>query len=159
MHTHSMRRDDRAIDENRIRDILNKGEYGVLSTVDNDGTPYGVPLSYAFDGNKIYFHCAKDVGHKLVNIASQKKVSFTVVGETSLLPAKFSTEYQSAIAFGIANEVLAIDEKKKIAFLLIQKYSPDFIESGNAYIERAIDKTGIYEITITKVTGKSRNPA
>ena len=31
-----------------IKMILQKGEYGILSTVGQDGKPYAVPLSYAW---------------------------------------------------------------------------------------------------------------
>ncbi len=30
-----------------------------------DGYPYGVPVNYVVDKDKIYFHCAKDAGHKV----------------------------------------------------------------------------------------------
>lgn len=41
-----MRRKDKELFGADIEVILEKGEYGVLSTVGPDGTPYGIPLSY-----------------------------------------------------------------------------------------------------------------
>ena len=41
-----MRRKDRAITEEEIIALLNKVEYGVLSTVSENGKPYGVPLNF-----------------------------------------------------------------------------------------------------------------
>jgi nitroimidazol reductase NimA-like FMN-containing flavoprotein (pyridoxamine 5'-phosphate oxidase superfamily) len=51
------------------RGILNKGEYGVLSTVSAEGQPYGTPLNYCLIDDSIYFHCATE-GHKLKNLAA-----------------------------------------------------------------------------------------
>lgn len=41
-----MRRKDRKIETDEAIKILKTGEYGVLSTVDIDGYPYGVPINY-----------------------------------------------------------------------------------------------------------------
>ena len=39
-----MRRKDRETTEERAYEILKNGEYGILSTIGEDGYPYGVPL-------------------------------------------------------------------------------------------------------------------
>src|SRR5512139_1817387 len=106
-----MRKKDRAVSEDEAKGILLKGEYGILSTVSPDGQPYGVPLNYSYTGDGIYFHCAVE-GHKLENIQANNKVSFCVVGQTEVLPEKFSTKYESVIVFGEASEVTG-DEKHK----------------------------------------------
>ena len=53
-----LRRKDRGIPFEKSKAILEKGEYGVLSTTNRNGTPYGVPLNYSMIDNSIYFHCA-----------------------------------------------------------------------------------------------------
>ena len=63
----NIRRKDRAIEEAEAFDLLNQCEYGILSTVDQSGQPYAVPLNYAFKDNCIYFHSAQH-GHKIDNI-------------------------------------------------------------------------------------------
>ena len=63
-----MRRKDRETTEERAYEILQNGEYGILSTIGEDGYPYGVPVNFAVEGNKIYFHCAPNLGLKLKNI-------------------------------------------------------------------------------------------
>lgn len=69
-----MRKKDRAIDITEALEILNKGEYGILSIITNEGYPYGVPLNYVYIDNCIYFHCAIE-GQKLDSIKSNNKVS------------------------------------------------------------------------------------
>lgn len=43
-----MRRKDRMLNQEETIDILNKSEYGVLSTVGKDNAPYGVPVNFAY---------------------------------------------------------------------------------------------------------------
>jgi nitroimidazol reductase NimA-like FMN-containing flavoprotein (pyridoxamine 5'-phosphate oxidase superfamily) len=149
-----IRRSDRAISDSRAREILAKGEYGVLSTVSNGGQPYGVPVNYACTQEFIYFHCATQ-GQKLQNLSGNNQVSFCVVGETEVLPEQFATKYESAIVFGQALEVFE-EEKRQVLLELVKKYSPEFIEKGRQYIESDERKTRVYKIVIEAVTGKSR---
>ena len=96
----TMRRIERQMNDMEALELLNKGEYGILSTCGEDNHPYGVPLSYVVIDKNIYIHGA-GVGTKLDNISVNDKVSFTVVGKTKVLQEQFSTEYESAIAFGL----------------------------------------------------------
>jgi nitroimidazol reductase NimA-like FMN-containing flavoprotein (pyridoxamine 5'-phosphate oxidase superfamily) len=149
-----IRRADRAIPDSAAKEILQKGEYGILSTVSGAGQPYGVPVSYSYTGEVIYFHCAPE-GHKLENLSGNNKVSFCVVGKTQVLPDKFATNYESVIVFGKAFEVTA-DEKQTGLVELLKKYSPGFIDKGLRYIEGDGDKARVYKIVIESITGKSR---
>jgi nitroimidazol reductase NimA-like FMN-containing flavoprotein (pyridoxamine 5'-phosphate oxidase superfamily) len=150
----TIRRRDREIDIQEARSILECAEYGILSTVGNDGQPYGVPLSYAFKNDRIYFHCAL-VGQKLDNIANNAKVSFCVVGNTKVLPDKFATEYESAVVFGVASEVSGTERQNALLWLL-EKYCPDFIKEGEQYIEQKGQATKVFKIEIEHISGKAR---
>lgn len=151
-----MRRSDRALSEEDAREILGKALYGVLSTVTPDGQPYGVPVSYGYDGERIVFHCALGVGQKLMDIEAEPRVCFTVVGDVETLPGKFSTKYESAVVIGRARELADREDKKTALHLLIDKYSSDFQERGSKYIDNAVDKTCVVEISIDQITGKAR---
>ncbi len=149
-----IRRDDRAIPDSEAKEILQAREYGVLSTVSADGQPYGVPVSYSYVGDVIYFHCAQE-GHKLDNLNGNNKVSFCVVGKTQVLPDKFATNYESVIVFGKAFEVTG-DEKHAGLVEILKKYSPDFMDKGRRYIEGDGPKARVYKIVIDSITGKAR---
>jgi len=150
----TMRRKDRETDSEQTIKLLKEGEYGVLATVDAEGQPYATPLSYVCTNNLIYFHCATE-GHKLNNLRANKRVSFCVVGKTDVIQEKFTTNYESSIAFGSASEIFG-DEKEKALLLLVKKYSPEFVKEGTDYIARAADKTGVIKIEIKQLTGKAR---
>jgi nitroimidazol reductase NimA-like FMN-containing flavoprotein (pyridoxamine 5'-phosphate oxidase superfamily) len=149
-----LRRQDRAITEEEALAILNKAEYGVLSTVTETGKPYGVPLNFCVIDHCIYFHCAVE-GQKIDNIKHNKSVSFCAVGNTEILPDKFGTKYESVIVSGEVEEVL--DMNKQLALEgLLHKYSLEFINQGIKYIEGLKEKTRVFKITINKLTGKAR---
>ena len=149
-----MRRKDRELKNDEAIEILKNNTYGVLSTVSENGYPYGVPISYVFFNNSIYFHGAIK-GHKLDNISNNNKVSFCVVGHTQILPDEFSTKYESVIVFGKAIEVYD-EEKNTVLLEIINKYSADFIEQGKEYIQKASKATKVIKINIEHISGKAK---
>jgi nitroimidazol reductase NimA-like FMN-containing flavoprotein (pyridoxamine 5'-phosphate oxidase superfamily) len=149
-----MRRFDRSMTNEESQELLKRGEYGVLSTVDTEGQPFGTPLNYVFYDGSIYFHSAVE-GTKLDNIENNPRVCFTVVGETELDPKDFSTNYESVMAFGKVSIVESGDECK-LLMEFIKKYSPDFMKEGEAYIKAAIDKVLVIKIEVGALSGKHR---
>lgn len=153
-----IRRKDRALDDEKTICLLENAEYGILSLgAGHNGYTYGVPMSFVFDkaANAIYLHSAL-TGHKLENLAMHSKVSFCVVGCTEVIPGQFTTNYESAIVFAIA-EILQSEEERRDALLkLVLKYSPDFIEKGEKYIEKDWHRTQVIKLAIQKASGKSR---
>ena len=145
---------DRAVDDEKAIKILLKGSYGVLSTTGEDGFPYGVPLNYIYFDNCICFHCAQQ-GHKLENITFNEKVSFCVVTCSDVLANKFDTDYESAIAFGRANEVTDKSEKKDILLSVIKKYSKNYLDAGMNYMKKYWDETKVIKIKIEHLSGKA----
>jgi nitroimidazol reductase NimA-like FMN-containing flavoprotein (pyridoxamine 5'-phosphate oxidase superfamily) len=134
--------------------ILERGEYGILSTVSSNNEPYGVPLNYCLINECIYFHCAVE-GRKLNNINKNPKVSFCVVGKTEVLPDKFGTNYESCIVQGSVSESFG-GEKQLALEGLIHKYSKNFVSEGLKYIEKLKDKTRVFKISIESISGKAR---
>lgn len=149
-----MRRSDRQIDGDEALGILERGEYAVFSMVDQDGLPYAVPLSYSVVGGAIYFHCALE-GAKLDHIRRDPSVCVCVVGDTEVMPAKFSTKYESCVVAGRAVEVFG-EEKRAALMGLVAKYSPDYLAEGARYVDRQGEETCVVRVSIDSVTGKAR---
>lgn len=150
----TMRRTDREIPRLEAEEILASGAYGVLSTVGEDGQPYGVPVSYTYRNNCIYFHCAA-VGHKIENIQANPRVSFCVVGNTRVMPAERTVKYESAIAFGVASEVQG-PEKDDALLALLEKFSAEYIEEGKIVITKSGKTTTVIKIEINHISGKAQ---
>ena len=151
-----MRRKDKELGTDESIKLLTECEYGVLSTVGDDGQPYGVPLNYAYKDNCIYFHCALK-GHKIDNLDANPKVSFCAVGATQVLPSEFSTNYVSVVAFGVASEVQGT-ERYNALVLLLEKFSPGFMDEGKKYIEKLDKVTKVIKIEIQHLSGKKAPP-
>ena len=148
-----LRRKDKQITLEEAQTLLTVSEHGIMSTVDSEGQPYGVPLNYVYINEAIYFHCALS-GHKIDNIENNSKVSFCVVGDIKILPADFSTNFVSAVVFGVASE--ALEEERYDALLaLLEKYSPNFIEEGRTYIEKLDKLTKVIKIDLQHMSGKN----
>lgn len=152
MSFREMRRSDRLLDEEKTISCLQKGEYGTLASICENGYPYSLPISYAYYEGAIYVHSAV-AGQKLDNITNNKKVSFSVVNNTDIVASEFTTKYESVVVFGDACEVFD-DEKEKALVELIKKYSPDFLEKGLDYISKASRATKVIKIEIKHITGK-----
>ena len=151
----SMRRKDRQMNQEIALELLQQSDYGVLSSVDANGQPYGVPVNFVFIGQEtIYFHCAKE-GHKLDNLKVNPKVCFTEVGDSRVMDWEFTTAYESVIAFGIACEV-ETDEKYQALRMLALKFSPDYMDEFEKEIEKAIKGTVVIKIMVEQINGKAR---
>ncbi len=151
-----MRRVDRQLTDKETIALFKEAEYGVLSIVDENNMPYGVPMSFALCDNNIYFHCSAAGGKKISSIEQCRNASFTVVDHTQLLPQQFATLYMSGIVYGTISVVWEEMEKRKGIEAILHKYSQDYIEKGTEYINHAIDKIYVLKFEIEKMTGKGR---
>ncbi|MDR1147888.1 MAG: pyridoxamine 5'-phosphate oxidase family protein [Spirochaetaceae bacterium] len=151
-----MRRVDRLMKEEDAFALLEKGEYGILATVDREGWPYGTPVNYVVADKHIYFHGTASGGSKYDNIMRDGRVCFTVVGKTEVTPEKFGTLFESVIAFGEAS--LVSDEEERLAVFreFLKKYSSEFLTEGEKYIKAMGPKAMIVKIAIKSLTGKQK---
>jgi len=148
-----LRRHDKKLSLEEGRDILERGVFGVLSTIGEDGYPYGTPLNYVFDDGHIYFHSACE-GHKISNILFSNKVSFCVVDSVEVLPSSFSTNYKSVVAYGIASLVAEASEKLYVLKKIVEKFSPDFEKESEEVLKGSLNTTCIIRIDVQHITCK-----
>ena len=133
--------------------VLERGTSGVLAVSGDDGYPYAVPLSYAYHGGKIFFHCAKS-GHKLDAIARNEKVSFCVIDRDTVVPEEYTTYFRSVVAFGKARVVEEDREKRNALAILAARYSPDHEQGRLREIEQQFSRVCVVELAVEHMTGK-----
>lgn len=172
-----VRREDRAMSREFGLEIIDKASYGTLCLADEEGLPYGVPLSLARDGEKLYFHSAK-AGKKVDLIKDGSQIAVVFVGEHQvpsvmdseqvrkasespktfhLLTSKiFTTEFESAMVHGIIRRLT--DEEQKIRGLRVicEKFTPQWMEYFEEAIASGLKVTDVYEIRIIDLTAKRK---
>ena len=148
-----MRRKGQQLSTEDCEAILNRGTSGVLAVSGDGDYPYAVPLSYCYDGEKIYFHCAK-TGHKLDAIKRNNKVSFCVIDADDIVPERFTTYYKSVVVFGRAHIITDSGEKRRAITALSEKYSPGE-KNTQREIEQSWERFCMLELEIEHMTGKA----
>ncbi len=152
----SIRRQNSLLDQVNAIHLLKNGEYGVLSIQIPDEGAYGVPLNYVWDGDSsIYIHCAP-VGRKLTGIKACPEVSFCVVGTVQVMPEEFTTSYESIILQCKAVLELSLEEKMKAMGLMVEKYSPEYKDTGVAYAEKALSRMEVIRLGVQYWSGKCK---
>ena len=149
-----MRRKDREKDSAFALEIIRDCEYATFATVNLDGTPYCIPVSPVLVNDAIYFHCATE-GQKLGNIKNNNNVCVSCVRHTKLLPEKFTTEYESAVATGKCEIVFDATEKISALRAIGEKYAKSNMGNFDSHIEKYLDNTCICKIVIEQITGKA----
>ena len=149
-----MRRREQALTAQETAAVLYRGSAGVLALSGDDGYPYAVPLSYIYDGERLYFHCARS-GHKLDAIQRDPKASFCVVDQDRVVPEEYTTYFRSVIAFGRIRVLEELREKRAAIEKLAAKYAPqDTPEGRERAISREWEPLCMLEMTIDHLTGK-----
>lgn len=151
-----MRRNDREVSNEEIATILRTGEYGVLAMTLSNEFPYAVPVNYIYQENAIYIHCASQ-GQKIDAIGSDAKACFTIVNRSKVVAEKFTSSYESVIAFGKAEIIAPSAEGKAVLEGFIRKYAPDHLEAGYKYVDTDHMKTALIKLSIEHITGKCNN--
>ena len=147
-----MRRKDRERDAAFAWEVFDKAAYGVLSLRDGEGG-YGVPVSPARIGEKVYFHCAT-AGKKLDCIAQWSQACLTVCEVVG--PDYFGCKYRSAILTG--KVALVEDETERAAALrsIVEKYCPSDMPDFDDYFAPRAKATAVCRMDVTEITGKER---
>lgn len=147
-----MRRFRQLLSEDATKEILLTATNGVLSLVDADGGPYGVPLSFAYDGGShIYLHSAAK-GHKIDCIGADSRCSFCVVGQDMIVPDEFTSYFRSVIVKGRVSIMSSQDEIMKGLLLLCGKYSPGI--DPDSEIAKCLGHVSVLRLDIEDISGK-----
>ena len=151
-----MRRGKQILSRETAEKILREGEFGVLALSGDDGYCYAVPINYAVEGNKIFFHSAK-TGHKLDAIKNNDKVSFCVVDRHEVVAEEFTTYFSSAIAFGRIKIIEDDNDPDKLRGLelLADKYSSTASPERREKELSRLSALVVPVMTIEHLTGKA----
>ncbi|KAH7816783.1 putative 5-nitroimidazole antibiotic resistance protein NimB [Monocercomonoides exilis] len=151
-----VRRKERESSNEEALKLLSTQNYGVLSLCGANGYGYGVPMNYAFDGhNSLYFHCASE-GFKIDSLRLNNKVSFCVIGEHEVNFKSLTTSYSSVIAFGILEELISAEDKRKGLSCFIESVVSELPEKAKtSMLTNSLQKVTILRLNIEHLTMKA----
>jgi len=149
-----MRRAKQALTSQECDEILQRGSSGVLALSGDDSYPYALPISYLYDGGKLYFHGAT-AGHKVDAICRCEKASFCVVDQDLVVAEKYTTLFRSVIVFGRIRILEQGPEFMEAIDALAHKYHPgDSAENRTATIAGAVPRLCMMVLEPEHITGK-----
>ena len=148
-----MRRGEREIkDPALIDEIIRRAQVCHLGLCDGD-QPYVIPMSFGYEGNALYLHCATE-GRKIDILRRNNKACFQVETDYSLAvkdnPCGADMKYRSVIGFGRVSLVEDPAEKRRAFAILMRQYSPGTFTFPDA----ALARTRILRLDIEHMTGK-----
>jgi len=149
-----MRRKRQLLSEAETVAMLETCTSGVLAVQGDDDYPYAVPLSFAYEDGKLFFHSAR-AGHKIDAIGRNDKASFCVMAADDIVPSTFTTHFRSAVVIGRVRILTEDSEKRHGLECLAKKYSPDYLDAVDAEIERDWNRVCVIELAIEHMTGKA----
>ena len=79
-----------------------------------------------------------------------------MVNRAGITSVRFTTAYESALAFGRIRRSLPEAERLEALRLLAAKYSPDYRETAEKYIAGSFGRTEVLRLDIEHVTGKGK---
>ncbi len=150
-----MRRKDREIqDRTEIDQIINAAVVCRLGLC-KDGLPYVVPVSFGYDGQRIYFHGAVE-GTKIDYMLANPRVCVEFEGDVRLTSNEhnacdWSVTYQSVIGYGTVGEITQPEAKLHALEQIMQHYSG---RTGWTYDPGQLERTRIWRVTLESVSGK-----
>lgn len=147
-----MRRHKQQLPQEECIEILKKEPRGVLALLGDYDYPYAIPMSHVYVDGKIYFHGALK-GHKNDAVQKHEKVSYCVMDKVVLNEDGWSYTFKSVIIFGKIKTLTDADEKIEKLTYLGDKFFPTHDETLSE-INRLLERTEVFEITIDHMTGK-----
>ena len=149
----NMRRKDRQTSEFDAWKVVEMCQYAVISMIDEDGSPYCVPVNIVRDGNRIYFHSAT-VGKKAIALRMNPRVCINCVTNAEVVQSSYTTLFDSATLFGTVQEVEDTEERLEAMRKICLRHAPDHMERFEASIARSFTNTAIWRVTVESITGK-----
>ena len=147
-----MRRLGQELSKEECMEILTNEPRGVLALLGDDDYPYALPMSHVYVDGKIYFHGAQE-GHKNDAVKKHSKVSDCVIDKGVKAEDSWWYTFKSVIVFGRIRTLTDRDEKIEKLTHLGDKFFPTHEETVDE-INRLLDRTEVFEITIEYMSGK-----
>ena len=147
-----MRRHKQELTNEECIEILINESRGVLALLGDEDYPYALPMSHVYADGKIYFHGAKE-GHKIDAVKKEPKASYCVMNRGVKKADEWWYTFKSVIVFGKIRILTDRQDKIDKLTLIGNKFFPSPEDTENE-INRLLENTAVFEITIEHMSGK-----
>ncbi len=149
-----MRRSDREItSRSDIDQVLHAAPVCHLSLCDGD-RPYVVPMSYGYDGARLYFHCAPE-GRKLDVVRRNPNACFAVEIGVDVVArdtaCSWGVHFRSVIGTGRLSIVADPEEKRRGLAALMAHYGGP----SDGISDDAVRSVCVLRLDVAEVSGKA----
>ena len=154
-----LRRADKVMSTEEVKEFLASAHCGRTATVGADGYPYVVPNLFVWMEERIFLHTARHRGHFLANVEYCDRVCFEAdqPGETfpyGPVECDTSIAFRSVVVFGRIGVVSNPDIKQRFFTAFMRKYAPQDSWGRPKDTFPRIDATILYSIVPEIMTGK-----
>jgi len=153
-----LRRMDKLMADEGVKEMISRGYSGRLATVGPDGWPYIVPLLYVWMNGGIWVHNTRARGHFRANVDHEPRVCFELDDSGEVFAygryeCDTSIAYRSVVVFGRIRVVEDRQQKEAFFDALMRKYgNPKWGRPKNFFPR--LDQVTVYLIAIERMTGK-----
>ncbi|MDH5718331.1 MAG: pyridoxamine 5'-phosphate oxidase family protein [Spirochaetia bacterium] len=162
-----MRRKEFLITDKKIlEDVINKCEWGTLALIDENNSPYQVPVNHIWYDSTLYFHSAM-AGKKITLLKKTPKVHFSMVLPLSIIPSYFTDSqkacnatqfFMSVSVSGAAEFVTDLSVKSHVLTTLMQRLQAEGryqkIDPSDELYEKELKATNLVAIKPDNISGK-----
>jgi len=149
-----MRRADREITDRAAMDDLLRRHQVLYLALPDESAPYVIPITYGYDGECLYLHCAAE-GRKIDLMKAHPQVAFAIEAEYTVKPGDVACgwgfDYASVVGEGTAEIIEDHDEKKHGLDVLMRHFTPE----PQTYRDGGIEGTTVIRVRITALSGKT----
>lgn len=151
---HPMRRKERELTREEALAIFARAEVATVSMVTEEG-PYAVPVSPVCLNNVLYFHSAF-AGRKVEVLKRDPRVWISAFTDVHAAIDKFTTYYESAMAWGNVRFVTEPDEKIAALRALCEKFTPMNMADFDRAVQASLPRTALYALPLDHISGKAK---
>ncbi len=138
-----------------ILDVISKCDVCYVSMVDQDNTPYIIPMNFGFIDNMLLLHGASH-GKKINILKNNPNVCVVFSTDHQLrwqheeVACSWSMKYRSVLAYGKVVFVEDLDEKQNLLQQFMKHYSPKEFN----YSKPSLQEVQLLKVPIDKFEGK-----
>lgn len=143
-------------DKKEIDDIINQCDICFVGLIDNDGTPYVIPMNFGYSAGEILLHSGPH-GKNLSLLEQDNRISVTFCSERKLVnqnpdvACSYSMYSKSVVCKGRVKFIEELAEKET----LLNEFMKNYTDRAFKYSIAALKNVKVWQVTVEEMTAKA----